>query len=91
MLPSEDDLRTENFNLKDQVRIVRESFRKDEASTKVPEFVTKINENVDLLNEISYFGKKVNVEEGIDLIKAKAKILFKQKETSEKIPIILTY
>ena len=91
MLPSEDDLSTENFNLKDQVRIVWEFFRKDKGSTKVPEFVTKINENVDLLNEISYFGKKVNVEEGIDLIKAKAKILFKQKETSEKIPIILTY
>ena len=50
-----------------------------------------MNENVDLLNEISYFGKKENVEEGIDLIKAKAKILFKQKKTSEKIPIILTY
>ena len=91
MLPSEDDLSTENFNLKDQVRIVWEFSRKDKGSTKVPEFVTKINENVDLLNEISYFGKKVNVEEGIDLIKAKAKILFKQKETSEKIPIILTY
>ena len=91
MLPSEDDLRTENFNLKDQVRIVREFFHKDEGSTKVPEFVTKMNENVDLLNEISYFGKKENVEEGIDVIKAKAKILFKQKKTSEKIPIILTY
>ena len=51
-------------------------FRKDKGSTKVPKFVTKINENVDLLNEISYFGKKVNVEEGIDLIKAKTKILF---------------
>ena len=54
-------------------------FLKDYSSTKVPKFVTKINENVDLFGEISFFGKKVIVEDGIDLIKAKAKILFQTK------------
>ena len=45
------------------------SFLYDKSSIIVPEFVTELNENVHLYGEVSYFGKTVNAEDGIYLIK----------------------
>ena len=42
----------------------------------VPKFVTELNKNLDLYGRISYFGKKVNVEDVTNVLKPKAKIPF---------------
>lgn len=42
-------------------------FLYDKSSSAVPEFVTEWKENIDLYDEISNFGKKVNAKYGINL------------------------
>ena len=50
------------------------------SSIMLTEFITELNENVDMYGEIFYFAENVNTEDDINLIKIKAKIPFKLKK-----------
>ena len=92
MLPYEDDLSKENFILKDQLSIITNNlFVYDKSSAVVTRFATESNENKDLHTGISYFGKKVSAEDGISLIKPKAKIPFQIKRSVQQNPVISIY